>query len=588
MSKFFWQDRAMFNISGCDNLEMSDLCFRAPASLNPLQKPYAAIAAYVDITNPNVSVKTQRQHLYKSLQFKNFTYPNSGQWQTYRSFFANFACDGPYANNDFFKFYHCNFSQAQYCYFNDNQQAVAHTLSECYWNQCDWAIVNMAGMVAVDKCFPEFGVSSGFIKVIGSSNESVNYQIYDFNTEGISGWFFVYAWGGAAVNVDLYSPQPVFWRDFGLTKEFYLLAASQISQVKFVSHGGNWIMGNGGGAGLVKIRAGSSNLSGTCSVSIRNAFFYPNSLPSLAIEIFNSSFMLELNTHSGSYAQGYSGHIFRGWVSQFQEVWTKYAAIDPGNGGHLNLFTLMSNVNNDLQSNCTGTKWLDIGQDGRLGTLGLASESFWERISALTVGEVIFANKIPANIKILGVGVKIAQQFLVFDTSSDNATVLTYGHMYIGDAVDYKRWGGVVAGAFGGKNDNAMSDVFYTSSQNLVLTAVYKVPTTATMSSGNLTAGASIFGGNSNSIDALIGRKFWITSGVYEGLEGTITGRTNGTTITTSILNTITTPFTFEIQGQFNPSPSNSVMSFVFTFHYAEGNRNVKAVQYLEENIPRL
>jgi len=592
MSKFFWQDRAMFNISGCDNLEMSDLCFRAPASLNPLQKPYAAIAAYVDITNPNVSVKTQRQHLYKSLQFKNFTFPDSGQWTKYRSFFANFACDGPYANNDFFKFYHCNFSQAQYCYFNDNQQAVAHTLSECYWNQCDWAIANMAGMVAVDKCFPEFGVSSGFIKVIGTSNESVNYQIYDFNTEGISGWFFIYAWGGAAVNVDLYSPQPVFWRDFGLTKEFYLLAASQISQVKFVSHGGNWIMGNGGGAGLVKIRAGSSNLSGTCSVSIRNAFFYPNSLPSLAIEIFNSNFMLELNTHSGSYAQAYSGHIFRGWVSQFQELWAKYAALDPSNNGYLNLFTLMSNANNDLQSNCTGTKWLDIGQSGRLATLGFASESFWARIAAATVGEITYANKIPGGKNIIGLGIKNAQQGLVFDTSSDITTLLTYGHCYVGDSYDYKKFGGFDAYNVGSKNDKALTDVRYDSDEDLVLTGVYKTPsgTTGTLASGgNLTASGNLFGNNSDSINQIIGRKIWITSGAYEGLQGTVTGRVSSSVITTSFSGiTITTPFSFEVEGKFTASPGSGIMSFLISFHFSEANRNGVAVQYLEANIPQL
>jgi hypothetical protein len=593
MSKYFWQDRSMFNISGCDNLEMRDFTLKASASLNPIQTPFSGIYTYIDVTNPDVAVRTQRQHIYHSIHFQNYTFPESGQWQKYRSFFANYACDGAFGNNDFFKFYHVNFSQAQYCVFNDNQQSVAHTLSECYWNQCDWCVASMAGMLSIDKAFVEFGTCLGFAKVIGTSNESISYQLYDFNTEGIAGWFFIYGWGGAALNVDLYSPQPVFWNNFGgTTREFYLLACSQVTQVKFVSGGGNWIMGNGGGAGLAKIRAGSTNLSGTCSIAIRNAFFYPNSLGSLAIEVPDSSFMLELNTHSGSYAQGYSGHIFRGWISQFQEVWTKYQAIDPANGGYMNLATLMANGSTDLQSNCTGTKWIDIGQSGRWATLGFASESFWARIASATVGEVSYAGKIPGGKNIIGLGVKNAHAGLVFDTSSDNAAIFNYGYMYVGDRFDYKKFGGLSTGTQGQKNDNPLVDVFYASNEALLLTGVYKTPsgTSGTLaSSGNLTASASLFGNNSNSIDSIIGRKIWITSGAYEGLQGTITGRVSNTVITTSFSGiTITTPFSFEIEGKFNPSPSTSVMSFLVSFHYAEANRNAMAVQYLEQNIPQL
>jgi hypothetical protein len=429
----------------------------------------------------------------------------------------------------------------------------------------------------------------GFIKVIGNSNEAMTYSLYDFASEGIEGWYWIYGYGGAALNVNAFNPQPVFWnRMSGTTREFNLLASHKNSVVNFKSVGGNWILNNTGGGGTSKIQVGGQT-SQSSRVSITDGFFYFDSMDTLLVDPFFGEFLLEIDGVSSPAVQPYCSVKIRQYISSVTDFWQKYLAAVPSAAEMINLGVLIGNDKYELQSFSTGSKWTDIGQIGRTGTYGIAAESKWYRVASTTLGRIAIANALKSNVLITGIGVQNAHPQFVSDTNPDFANIYAFASMYVGDDFDYKRWG-VVGMANGATNDKPTVPVLYDQDEDLVFTGVYKITTLATLASnGEITFASNILGPNAGSIASLIGRKIWITSGPNEGLQGTITARVDADTLDTDILGyTISSGFTCEVEANFNPSPGPTVMSVLVSFYTEQGNRNNKAIQYFETNIPQL
>lgn len=602
MSKYLWQDKSVFNISGCDNATFETFNIYGVGKENPLMIPYSGFTSYVDISNQEFPVLTQREHTYDRIHFQTSVLPPGNLWYTYRTLKNGITIDGIYGNNDMYKLYHCNFSSCENAYYNNNQQAVGHAVDDCQFNCVDWCIVNLSGSVSVKKAFIGYGNSQGFIKVIGTSDDSITYNVEDFTSEGIQGWFWLYNSGGASWNLNIYNPQPVFWNNVnGLTKEFNLISAHRSAITNAIFNGGSWILGNFGGGGDVKIMMGG-NTQKSSRLVIRDSFNSSNQLISINIDIYQSSFMLEISNTSPNWItednnpnnahinRAYNSALIRTYINTNSEAWKKYAAKYTSHNYKMNLGLLL--LNKDMLTFSSGTKWLDIGEDG-IGTFGLCSDVKWYSIETVAVGEHIISNALPHSKIIEGVGIRTYGAGIVFDTASEYLPIIYNAMLYVGDKYDYKKWGVIISAASApGTNNRPINRVFYNQNEDLIFTPVYSGTISSLNTNGNITATSAIFGNASNAIDNLINRKIWIVGGEYDGYEGTVTGRVSDTTISTSFSGlSLTSPVgvTFEIEGKINNITPSGVLDMIVSIYYSEGNRNVDASAYTAESyIPRL
>jgi hypothetical protein len=598
MQKYIWQDSSMFNLSGVENSTFENFTVYAHGITNPLMLPYSAFTSYFDYTNQVWPPLTQREQFYDRIHFTSGTVPGGNPWQTFRSYKSCITIDGIYANNDFFRIEKCVFEAAENAYYNNNQQAVSHVVEDCVFNIVDWCIVNLGGSVYIKRPFMGYGTSQGFIKVIGSSDEAMNYNVEDYTTEGIEGWFFLYNQGGAAWNVFVRNPSITFWnRTANLTKEFNLIAGHKGAITNVIMDGGIGPLNSINGGGDVKISIGRPNADKNSKLVFRDTFNVNGILDKVFFDMPFCNFMLEISNVSPGFVtvgdnvkRNYSGAIVRTFVSQSSELWAKYKTKITSHGNRMNLAEVLANQ--DFRSYSTGTKWLDIGQDG-LGTFGIAADVKWHTVPSSSVGEYVISNALPANKNIYGVGIKTGVADLVLDTSTNYVDFFYRAKIYVGDRYDYKRWGVIDLGNAGGKiNNRAINPVIYQQNEDLVLTLVYSVQLDALDSNGDVTVPVGQFGTGSTDLNSIIGRKIWIVGGTLDGLQATVSSRISGNKMGTTFSgNTLSSPsnVTIEVEGKINSVNASTALEFIVSTYYAEGNRNVDAVPFASEAfIPKI